>query len=62
MMMREIPLPMPRSVILSPSHMTNMEPARRMMVEIRLNEKLLHPSLLTATKASPGIWLWIPAM
>ena len=62
MMIREIPLPIPRSVMRSPSHITNIEPAIRMMVETMLNMKLLQPSWFTATKAAAGIWLWMEAM
>ena len=62
MMIIEIPLPIPLSVILSPSHMTNIEPDIRMMVATRLYMNLLQPSWVSATKAAPGIWLWIEAM
>ena len=43
-MMREIPLPIPRSVILSPSHITNIVPPMRITVETRLNQKFDQPS------------------
>ena len=35
----------------------NIVPPRRMMVETRLNQKLLQPSMFTAVKAVAGIWL-----
>ena len=37
MMMTETPLPMPLSVMRSPSHKTNIDPAARMMVDITMN-------------------------
>ena len=46
MMIREIPLPIPRSVMRSPSHITNMVPAIRMMVDTRLKVKLLQPTAM----------------
>ena len=57
MMMREIPFPIPRSVMRSPSHITNIVPPRRITVDTRLNQKLLQPSWLTAMNADAGIWL-----
>ena len=61
-MIREIPLPMPLSVILSPSHITNIEPDIKMMVATRLYINLLQPSWVSARNAAPGIWLWMEAM
>jgi hypothetical protein len=37
MMMREIPLPIPFSVILSPSHITKTVPAIRMTIDVNQN-------------------------
>ena len=37
-MMKEIPLPRPRSVIRSPNHITNIEPAQRRIVDEMVNQ------------------------
>ena len=37
MMINEIPLPIPFSVILSPNHRINILPAARMIVEVNIN-------------------------
>ena len=50
-MMREIPLPMPLSVICSPSHMMKAVPAVRVIMVIMRND---HPgSRTTASPAGP---------
>lgn len=51
MMIKEIPFPIPLSVIRSPSHMTNMEPAVRMMVELSVKSVPPPPA-----KAVSGNW------
>ncbi len=37
-MMKEIPLPIPLSVIRSPNHITNIEPAQRIITEEMVNQ------------------------
>tara|TARA_B100001142_G_C14304149_1_gene644113 strand:+ start:1686 stop:1904 length:219 start_codon:yes stop_codon:yes gene_type:complete len=39
MIMRDIPLPIPRSVILSPSHISKIVPVIKQIVPVKINEK-----------------------
>ena len=52
-MIMEMPLPMPRSVICSPSHMMNAVPVVSVIIVIRRKP---HPGSKT-TPAPPGAWM-----
>jgi hypothetical protein len=44
MIIREIPLPIPRSVIRSPSHMRNRVPVTILIITVNVN---IHPGFIT---------------
>ena len=54
-MMSEMPLPMPRSVIWSPSHMSSIVPAVRLMTVMTSK-----PNPLLATRSTPIFWIVAP--